>query len=189
MSCPLYELTREDWNRLFPIHLVEHSPAWKHIFQQEKELILSKISDIQPLFVEHVGSTSIPGIQAKPYIDILIVVKEEWMFSQVLIDRMSEIGFTYFLVPKHEEIESYMSFGKGYNLDGVAEQIFHIHLCTEDNFMVNQVRFRDKLRANTKLAQAYETLKAAAAITFQNDPGGYRNSKSNFIREVLASQD
>lgn len=189
MSSPLYELTREDWNRLFPIHLEAHNPEWKLIFKREKELILSKISDIQPRMVEHVGSTSIPGIMAKPYIDILIVVDLEWMFSQELIDRMGEVGYTYFLVPAHEEIESYMSFGKGYNLDGQPEQIFHIHLCPSDNFMVNQLKFRDRLRADLELAKSYEKLKTAAALTYRNDRGGYRNSKSDFIREVLASTE
>jgi GrpB-like predicted nucleotidyltransferase (UPF0157 family) len=185
MSSPLYDLKKEDWNRLFPIHLVEHDPNWKLIFQKERELILAQLANFQPVRIEHVGSTSIPGIMAKPYIDILIVVAKELMFSQELIDAMTGIGFTYFLVPKLDQIESYMSFGKGYNLEGKPEQIFHIHLCPNHNFMVNQVEFRDRLRANPSLANAYNALKRDSAEKFRNDRGGYRNSKSDFILEVL----
>ncbi len=185
MHSPLYDLKKEDWNRLFPIHLEEHNPAWKEIFQSEKALILSKISAFSPELIEHVGSTSIPGIKAKPYIDLLIVIPAEHLFSEELIAAMAEIGFTYFLVPKRDDIEAYMSFGKGYNLDGVKEQIFHIHMCPGDNYMVNQVAFRDLLRSDERLARAYESLKVASAAKFKNDRGSYVLSKNEFIRDVL----
>src|SRR5690606_34185512 len=107
------------------------------------------------------------------------------LFSEDLIGAMAEIGFTYFLVPKRDDIEAYMSFGKGYNLDGVKEQIFHIHLCTRDNFTVNQLVFRDVLRKDEKLARAYETLKIASAAKFQNDRGSYLRSKNEFIQDVI----
>lgn len=185
MGNPLYELKKEDWNRLFPIHLEDHNPAWSAIFEKEKNLILSKISAFSPELVEHVGSTSIPGIKAKPYIDLLIVIPDEYLFSQGLIEALAEIGFTYFLVPKRDHIEAYMSFGKGYNLEGKKEQIFHIHLCTRDNFMVNQLAFRDVLRKDEQLAKAYEKLKVESAAKFRNDRGSYLLSKNEFIQDVL----
>ena len=185
MSSPLYELKKEDWNRLFPIHLEPHNPAWAEIFGLEKERIDAKLSAFSPERIEHVGSTSIPGIMAKPYIDILIVIPVEHLFSEDLIGAMAEIGFTYFLVPKRDDIEAYMSFGKGYNLDGVKEQIFHIHLCTADNFMVNQLVFRDVLRKDETLAKAYESLKIESAAKFTNDRGSYLLSKNEFIQDVI----
>lgn len=185
MNSPLYELKKEDWNRLFPIHLEEHNPEWSQIFQREKELIESAISAFSLELIAHVGSTSIPGIMAKPYIDLLIVVPAEHLFSADLIAAMDEIGFTYFLVPKRDQIEAYMSFGKGYNLEGKKEQIFHIHLCTADNFMVNQLVFRDVLRKDAKLAKAYESLKIESAAKFRNDRGSYLLSKNEFIQDVI----
>lgn len=185
MGSPLYELKKEDWNRLFPIHLEEHNPAWREIFLREKELILPRISHFSPELVEHVGSTSIPGIKAKPYIDLLIVIPAEHLFSEEVISSMAEIGFTYFLVPKRDDIEAYMSFGKGYNLDGLKEQIFHIHMCPQDNVMVNQLLFRDVLRKDEKLARAYENLKVESASKFKNDRGSYLLSKNEFIQSVI----
>jgi GrpB-like predicted nucleotidyltransferase (UPF0157 family) len=185
MNSPLYELKKEDWNRLFPIHLEEHNPAWGEIFLQEKELILSRISRFTPEMVEHVGSTAIPGIKSKPYIDLLIVIPAEHLFSQEVIDALSEIGYTYFLVPKRDTIEAYMSFGKGYNLKGEREQIFHIHMCPKDNFMVNQLVFRDVLRKDQELAKSYEALKIEAASKFRNDRGSYVLSKNEFVQAVI----
>jgi GrpB-like predicted nucleotidyltransferase (UPF0157 family) len=189
MSSPLYELKKEDWNRLFPVHLEDHNPEWREIFLRERELILSRISSFSPKLVEHVGSTSIPGIKAKPYIDLLIVIPEEHLFSQELIDAMEEIGYTYFLVPKRDEIEAYMSFGKGYNLDGVEEQIFHIHMCPQDNFMINQLKFRDVLRKDESLAKAYEALKIESAAKFRDDRGSYLLSKNEFVQAVIKNND
>lgn len=187
MSSPLYKLKKEDWNRLFPIHLEKHNPDWAEIFSKEKELIEAKISDFSPELIEHVGSTSIPGIMAKPYIDILIVIPPEHLFSEELINAMAEVGFIYFLVPKRDNIEAYMSFGKGYNLDGTEEQIFHIHMCPRNNFMVNQLVFRDVLRKSEKVAKAYETLKMKSAAKFKNDRGSYLLSKNDFIQDVIKS--
>lgn len=185
MSNPLYDLKKEDWNRLFPIYLEDHNPDWARIFREEQAQILSGISRFSPELVEHVGSTSIPGIKAKPYIDQLVVIPKSLLFNEELIEAMGALGYTYFLVPAMEEIEAYMSFGKGYNLSGEKEQIFHIHMCPSDNFMVNQLAFRDFLKSNPERAAAYEGLKKEAAIKYRNDRGGYRNSKSEFIRETL----
>jgi GrpB-like predicted nucleotidyltransferase (UPF0157 family) len=185
MNNPLYELKKEDWNRLFPVHLEDHNPDWRRIFEEEKRLIESRIAVFSPERIEHVGSTSIPGIKAKPYIDMLIVVAEEHLFSDQLTEAMEEIGYTYFLVPKRDQIEAYMSFGKGYHLDGQKDQIFHIHLCTRDNFMVNQLVFRDALRSDRDLARRYEALKVESASRFRDDRGSYLLSKNDFVLEVI----
>ncbi|WP_192346211.1 GrpB family protein [Algoriphagus sp. Y33] len=186
MSNPLYELKKDDWNRFFPIHLESHNPRWSAVFQKEKELIFSQIKTFEPILIEHVGSTSIPGIKAKPYIDILIVIGEELLFNEDIISALTAIGYTYFFVPKRENIEAYMSFGKGYNLEGKPEQIFHIHMCPENNITVKQREFRDFLRANPEQAKAYEKLKLESAEKFKNDRGAYVLSKNEFVRQVLA---
>ena len=185
MNNPLYELKKEDWNRLFPVHLEDYHPDWSRIFEEEKQQIESQLAAFSPQLIEHMGSTSIPGIKAKPYIDILIVVGKEHLFSDQLIEAFAEIGYTYFLVPKRDQIEAYMSFGKGYRLDGRKEQIFHIHLCTRDNFMVNQLVFRDSLRSDRDLARRYEALKVESASKFREDRGSYLLSKNEFVLNVI----
>ncbi|AXT53901.1 GrpB family protein [Aquimarina sp. BL5] len=185
MKKTLYDLTKEEWNTLFPIQLVDHNPAWKGVFMQEKQLILDTISTEAILQIEHFGSTSIPTIKSKPYIDIIIETPEELLFDDTIIKQFKKIGYTYFLVPKRELFDAYMSFGKGYKLDGTKEQIFHIHMCPKNNLMWEQVKFRDYLISHPKRAMEYEKLKIKLAAKHKNDRGGYVLSKTNFINETL----
>ena len=181
----LYDLTKEDWNTLFPVELVDYNPKWKDIYEKEKERIIQDFSHEEILRIEHFGSTSIPNIKAKPYIDILIEIAKELLFDENLIKRFELLGYTYFKVPARENIEAYMSFGKGYSLTGQKEQIFHIHMCPGDNIMWKQLDFRDYLISNPDRVKAYEKLKINMAKKYKNDRGQYVLSKTDFINGTL----
>lgn len=185
MKKSLYDLTKEDWNTLFPIELVEHNPAWKNTFEKEKEKILGKLGRNTALTIEHFGSTSMPGIKSKPYIDIIIQIPKDLLFNEGIIEKLSEVGYTYFKVPERDNIDAYMSFGKGYSLDGAKQQIYHIHMCPRENFMWSQIEFRDYLVSNPGRAKAYEELKINLAIKYRNDRGAYVLGKTNFINVTL----
>ncbi len=185
MKKSLYDLTKEDWNTLFPIELVDYNSEWPLIFEKEKQEILNNVSEGTIARIEHFGSTSIPNIKAKPYIDIIIEVSKEILFDQDLIAQFEALGYTYFLVPEREGIDAYMSFGKGYNLTGEKEQIFHIHMCSKENYMWRQIDFRDYLISNPERAKAYDDLKVSLASQYRNDRGNYVLSKTDFIKETL----
>jgi GrpB-like predicted nucleotidyltransferase (UPF0157 family) len=185
MAKTLYDLTKEDWNSLFPVELVEHNPEWKDKFNQEQNLIINKLGKDVVLRIEHFGSTAIPDIKAKPYIDIIIDVHEKKLFSKEIIEKLQEIGYTYFKVPERDNINAYMSFGKGYNLNGVKEQIFHIHMCPKENVMWEQIRFRDYLNSNFERAKQYEALKLELEAKHKNDRGAYVLGKTDFINETM----
>lgn len=179
------DLSKDDWNTLFPVELVGHDPNWKKIFEAEKKLILDTIGSDKILQVEHFGSSSIPNIKAKPYIDLLIEIPENLLFDELLIEQFKDLGYTHFKVPAREGIDAYMSFGKGYNLDGLKEQIFHIHMCPKTNSMWEQIQFRDYLIEHQDRAQAYEDLKVGLAAKYRNDRGAYVLGKTAFIQETL----
>ncbi len=185
MAKQLRDFTREDFNRLYPIELKDHNPNWKYIFQQEKKYIEENTNPNQILRIEHFGSTSISGIKAKPYIDLLIEIPKELLFDNDLILQFERFGYTHWEVPQRENIDAYMSFGKGYNTEGRKDQIFHIHMCPKENVMWNQLKFRDYLISHSERAQAYETLKIDLASKFKNDRGSYMLSKTTFIQETL----
>jgi len=185
MKKTLFDLTKEDWNTLFPVELVDHDPKWKTIFEAEKHLILNAIGPDRILRIEHFGSSSIPNIKAKPYIDLLIEIPENLLFDETLIEQFKELGYTHFKVPAREGIDAYMSFGKGYNLDGVKEQIFHIHMCPKDNIMWEQLQFRDYLIEHQDRAKAYQELKVELASKYKNDRGAYVLGKTEFIQQTL----
>ena len=185
MKKTLYDLTKDDWNTLFPVELVYHNPEWKNIFENEKNRIIEKVGNKIILRVEHFGSSSIPKIKSKPYIDLLIEIPKELLFDKNLIEKFTELGYSHFKVPTRETIEEYSSFGKGYNLNGEKEQIFHIHMCPKDNVMWKQIEFRDYLNANEKRAKEYEELKLKLASKHRNDRGAYVLGKAEFINETL----
>ncbi len=185
MKKTLYDLTKEDWNTLYPIELVNHNPKWKEIYNKEKNRILKKVGSDKILRIEHFGSSSIPGIKSKPYIDILIEIPSALLFDKALIDEFAELGYTHFEVPERENIKAYSSFGRGYHPDGTKKQIFHIHMCPKENVMWNQLKFRDYLRENVKRAKEYEQLKVKLATKFRNDRGNYMLNKTEFIKETL----
>ena|SRR5690606_10139702 len=185
MKKTLYDLTKEDWNSLFPIELVDHNPEWKNIYENEKQRILEKVGQEKILRIEHFGSSSITSIKSKPYIDLMIEVPKDLLFNEQLIDQFTELGYAHFKVPARENIAEYSSFGKGYNIDGKKEQIFHIHMCPKDNVMWRQIDFRDYLNANKKRAKEYETLKLKLASEFKNDRGAYVLGKTDFVNETI----
>jgi GrpB-like predicted nucleotidyltransferase (UPF0157 family) len=185
MSKTLYDLTKEEWNNLFPIELVDHNPNWKSIFEKEKKVILSNVGSDSILRVEHFGSSSISTIKSKPYIDLLIEIPKELLFNKDLILKFKSLGYTYFKVPERNHVPAYMSFGKGYRFDGKKEQIYHIHMCPKDNVMWEQLLFRDYLNENKERAKQYEILKLELASTFRNDRGAYVLGKDKFIKETM----
>jgi GrpB-like predicted nucleotidyltransferase (UPF0157 family) len=78
-----------------------------------------------------------------------------------------------------------MSFGKGYDLDGKKEQIFHIHMCPKENVMWKQIDFRDHLNSDFERAKKYEELKLKLESQFKNDRGAYVLGKTDFINETM----
>ena len=185
MKKTLYDLTKDDWNTFFPIELVDHNPKWKNIYEKEKERIIEKVGSETILRIEHFGSTSIPGIKSKPYIDLMIEIPAKLLFDKNLISKFTELGYSHFEVPKRENIEAYSSFGKGYSLDGKKEQIFHIHMCPKENVMWEQISFRDFLIFNPERAKQYENLKINLAKKFKSDRGSYMLGKTDFVNETL----
>lgn len=181
----LSQLTKEEFNALYPVVLVDHNPEWGRLFESEKALILATIDEGLIKRIEHFGSSSIPGIKAKPYIDILIEIEKEMLFNEDLIEQFKTIEFQHFKVPERDGIDAYMSFGKGYYNDGTKAQIFHIHMCPADNFMWSQIYFRDYLITHPDRLKAYETLKLELASKYKNDRGAYVLGKTSFVKETL----
>jgi GrpB-like predicted nucleotidyltransferase (UPF0157 family) len=185
MKRTLKDLTKTDWNTLFPIELQEHNPAWKTIFENEKKRIIAETDSQAILRIEHFGSSAIAHIKSKPYIDILIEVPSNLLFDVKMITKFEDLGYSYFKVPQREGIDAYMSFGKGYSLSGEKEQIYHIHMCPKDNVMWEQTAFRDYLNANYEWAKKYEELKLNLASQFKNDRGAYVLGKAEFIAKTM----
>ena len=186
MVLELKSLTKAEWNTLFPVELVAHDPAWKDLFAQEKQRLRAAIGATTLLAIEHFGSSAIAGIQAKPYIDLLVAIPPEQLFSDDLIRQFEALGYTYFKVPAREDLTAYMSFVMGYRLGGGQEQVYHLHVCPTGHAMWEQLAFRDYLNAHPARARQYERLKQQLAARFRHDRGSYVLGKTRFIADTLA---
>ncbi len=176
MQKDLKSMSLEELWELFPIFLTPHQPCWKQWADEEIYYLGHLLADYNPI-INHIGSTAVPGIQAKPIIDILVELPAESINSD-LCRRMEEVGYICMAATGAR-----MSFNKGYTPQGYAEKVFHIHFHPYgDN---DEIRFRDYLLNNPDAAKEYEALKLRLADIYRNDRDAYTEAKSPFIKSTL----
>ena len=173
MGKKLSEMTLEELWQLFPIILTEHQEVWTQWYAEERELLSSLLP--QNVIINHIGSTAIKGIWAKPIVDILVEVPTQ----DDLINAMEILVANGYICMNRSE--NRISLNKGYTENGFAERVFHIHLrINGDN---KEIGFRDLLNGNTELAKQYEKLKLELWKRYEHDRDGYTNAKSEFVEK------
>ena len=148
---------------------------WKNLFEIEKRDIEKAIGDyIED--IQHVGSTSIPGMPAKPILDIVIAVKD-FEEARVCIEPLSKMGYTF----KGENgIPRRHYFLKG------EPCTHHIHLLERTSEEWEKlILFRDYLRANQKTAEEYKELKRNLSEKLRGDRKSYQAAKTDFVAAVI----
>lgn len=175
MSKKLSEMTLEELWQLFPIFLTEHQTCWKEWFAEE-EAILKKL--LPKAEINHIGSTAIPTIWAKPIIDILIEVPKA---CELLPIKDTLVNSSYICM---SQSENRISFNKGYTENGFAEKVFHLHVrYAGDN---DELYFRDYLIEHLDVAKAYEEMKLKLWKEYEHDRDGYTNAKAEFVQRYTA---
>ncbi len=173
----LKEMTLEELWQLFPIVLVPHNALWKGWAEEEMNHLKEILGKYNPI-LNHIGSTSIPDIQAKPIIDILVEMSPDFDHDK-LRDVMESSGYICM-----SNSDSRMSFNKGYTPEGYAERVSHIHIHPiGDN---DEVFFRDYLRAHPDVTKEYEKLKLSLLPRFKHNRDGYTDAKTEFILRILS---
>lgn len=171
MSKKLSEMTLEELWMLFPIILTEHNNCWTEYYAEEA----AELKRILPeeTVINHIGSTAVKGIWAKPIVDILVEAKGN---LQDIATTLQNSGWI-----KMFESETRLSFNKGYTENGFAEKVFHLHLrYTGDN---DEICFRDYLITHPDVAKEYEKLKLKLWKRFEHNRDGYTEAKSEFIKK------
>jgi GrpB-like predicted nucleotidyltransferase (UPF0157 family) len=154
-----------------PIVIIDYSPAWPLEFERLRDRAAAAVGDIA-IAIEHVGSTAVPGLAAKPVIDLVIVVEPDDL--QAAIDRLRTIGYIH---QGNLGVEGREAFGVP-----AGEPRHHLYVSPIDSEELRaQVAFRDRLRADPVLANEYEALKRELAQRFSNDRVGYTDAKTAFV--------
>lgn len=156
--------------------LFEYDPNWISKFNSIKELLLKVFGD-KALRIEHVGSTSVQGMKAKPLIDVLVVVEKLEPFEKEK-ELMTKAGYEWHYYPDPEGL-TFSKFGS----DG--EKLEGIHMCEESSLWVRQfIVVRDYLRAHPKKAKEYSELKQKIIEIYPNDYPAYRKAKAPFLEQL-----
>lgn len=174
----LEDMTLEELWQLFPITLADHRTEWAKTAAEEMALLNNLLVNFSPT-VSHIGSTAIPGIKAKPIIDILVEVLGS-VCRHDIVDTLVKNGYIVMA-----RCDKRISFNKGYTTDGYADKVFHIHVrTTGDN---DEILFRDYLLSHPDAAREYEKLKLSLLPRFRNDRDGYTAAKTAFVANIITA--
>lgn len=158
------------------VKLKPHNPEWEKIFQREKEKILGVLGEVV-LDIQHVGSTAIPGISAKPIIDIAVLVT-----SLGEAEKYEEFLKTLGYQRKEEERKDRILFIKG----AEENRMVYVHIGDGSTDEVREmILFRDCLLHNPEMAEKYTRLKQKLAEKYPYDRKSYTSAKAQFIKEAL----
>ena len=158
--------------------IVDYDPQWPALFAQEAEVIRQAVGD-GLVAVEHVGSTSIPGLAAKPVIDILVGVTSLAVGVKA-VPALEALGYEY---RGENGIPGRLYFCKGLVR---YRRTHHLHMVETDHEQwTPMLSFRDHLRAHPDDARRYEALKRDLAVQFRDDRRAYTDGKEDFVKAIL----
>lgn len=176
----LKEVTDEERAALFPVILAPHNSKWREAFMTERSAI-EKLPCAQDILgIHHYGSTSIPGIYAKPCVDILLEISENAELDG-MIRAFQNAGYIY--IRYAADLPPHTMFVKGYTDYGFIGQTYHLHVRYPGEH--DELLFRDYLIAHPEKAKEYETLKLDLKGRYEYDRDGYTEAKGEFIRNVV----
>lgn len=157
------------------LYLSPYRDEWPALFESEKKIIASAIGDLVR-DIQHVGSTSVPGMCAKPILDIAIAV-EEFETARVCVEPLVELGYTF----KGENgIPRRHYFQKG------EPCTHHVHMVEEiSEEWTKLILFRDHLRSYRSVTEEYGSLKAALVDSLAGDRKAYLAAKAEFITKAI----
>jgi GrpB-like predicted nucleotidyltransferase (UPF0157 family) len=160
------------------IEVVDYDPAWPSLFEAERNLLCETLGDVV-VEIYHIGSTAVPGLAAKPIIDINLVVTDLQVLDE-LTGKMASIGY----VAKGE----FGIPGRRYFQKGGDRRTHQLHAFPQDDpNTVRHLAFRDYLRANPKVAEEYAMLKKDIAATCNNDIDRYCDGKDAYVKRIEAT--
>ena len=170
------QAAQQIWDNLHEaVEIVPYSAAWADQFEAERQLVEQVLGD-KALRIEHIGSTSIPGLSAKPIIDILVSIarlEDAWK----CIAPLARLGYTFVDYPDNLDRRF---FRKGF------PRTHHIHIVQEGGSEEHEkLRFRDALRSDPGLCQAYQALKLQLSAAHRYDRARYAEEKTDFVRSIL----
>jgi len=159
-----------------PIVVVDYDPRWAEAFERLRAVVWPVVSDVAER-IEHVGSTSVPGLAAKPIVDMTVVVPETADVPRA-IERLASLGYVH---QGNLGIEGREAFRSPEGLPA-----HHLYLCFRDSpALANHLAVRDYLRSHPDVAREYGELKRQLAREFPHDIASYIDGKTSLLARIL----
>jgi GrpB-like predicted nucleotidyltransferase (UPF0157 family) len=160
-----------------PVQIEPYDPAWPAAFLAERELLASALERWLAGPIEHVGSTAVPGLAAKPIIDIMAAVRDLESSRPALVE-LQKIGYCH--VPYKASVMHWLC------KPSPEVRTHHLHLVPiESALWTERIAFRDLLATNPSVARSYVALKNRLAAAHRQDRERYTEEKGSFIESAL----
>jgi GrpB-like predicted nucleotidyltransferase (UPF0157 family) len=154
-----------------PVEIVEYDPAWPALYAAERERLRPLLADAE---IHHFGSTAVPGLAAKPVIDMIALVGDlDAPVAALVSDAGYQFPAAFNAALTHRRFLCYPT---------ASFRTHHLHLVDMREELERRLRFRDRLRVDPVLAQEYATLKRALAERHRDDREAYTEAKAVFIK-------
>lgn len=165
------------------VAVVAYDPRWPRLFEEEKEHLLYCLPAELVRRIEHFGSTAVPGLPAKPIIDILVEVASLDETRKRIAPILEAQGYDYFWRPPWGDDRSpYYAWFIKWGANG--ERTHHIHMVEAHFAHWDRLYFRDYLREHPKVAEEHAALKLHLSQIYHNDRIAYTKAKTEFIQHI-----
>lgn len=173
MGKKLSEMSLEELWQLFPIFLTEPQDCWKEQYEEEKSRLNGMLPSGAAVRISHIGSTCVNTIWAKPIVDILVELLEQYEMKNIKEILVCN-GYACM-----SESENRISLNKGYTENGFAANVYHVHLRYAGDH--DELYFRDYLMDHPDVAREYERLKLSLWKKYEHNRDQYTQAKTEFV--------
>ena len=181
MQKPLSEMTLQELWQLFPIQLKNYNPQYPNWYREKEAEVRRQLAGISIARINHIGSTAVEGLLAKPTVDILAELADP---AQGIAAKEALLRGGWVLMSEENGPAPKLCFNQGYTPSGFAPRVFHLHLRLFDDW--GELYFRDYLRAEKAVAAQYAALKCGLQKQYEHDRDGYTNAKTEFVQQITA---
>ncbi|MGP8201861.1 MAG: GrpB family protein [Limisphaerales bacterium] len=169
------------------VGIVPYDSRWPEMFRREADHLRSSVPSPLILRIEHFGSTAVPGLAAKPIVDMLVQVSSLRAARSKIVPILEAQGYEYFWRPSFgDDTPPWYAFFIRRDERGIRTH--HIHMVTSGRAFRGhweRLLFRDYLIDHPEAARAYERIKRDLAAAHPNDRVAYTNGKTKFIQQIM----
>jgi len=165
------------------VAVVPYDPLWPQLFEKERRHLLSCLPADMIQRIEHFGSTAVPGLSAKPIVDILVEVSSLDETRQRIVPILEGQGYDYFWRPSFGD-DTPPFYAWFIKRDKIGNRTHHIHMVEAEFEQWERLLFRDYLIEHPEVSREYGNLKKRLSCVHHSDRISYTQAKSNFVVEV-----